>query len=151
MSLSSCVELSQEPINHASILVIDEDTVQWTIARSILEIMPLSLYHAASGEEAEALSASIGFDLVLMDRHLGARDGDACAARLRAQLCGARYAAILACTLDTEGAHGASVYDGLVIKPYSVLSLTKGVLLGLETMRQARLAASVAEARAALG
>ena len=149
MSLSSCVELSQEPINHASILVIDEDTVQWTIARSILEIMPLSLYHAASGEEAEALSASIGFDLVLMDRHLGARD--ACAARLRAQLCGARYAAILACTLDTEGAHGASVYDGLVIKPYSVLSLTKGVLLGLETMRQARLAASVAEARAALG
>jgi CheY-like chemotaxis protein len=147
------VELSQEPINHASILVIDQDPVQWTIARSILEIMPLSLYYAASGEEAEVLSASVGFDLVLMDRHLGARDGDACAVRLRTRLCGVRYAAILACALDTEGAHAASVYDGLVIKPYSVLSLTKGVLLGLETMREARrqagLTVSAADAGAA--
>lgn len=154
MSLSSCAGLSHEPISHASILVVDDNPHQWAIARSILETMPLSLYYAASSEEAEMLSASIGFDLVLMDRHLGVQSGDACAVRLRTRLCGARYAAILAFTSDPEGADDARAYDGLLIKPFSVLSLTKAVLLGLATMREARhqahLAASAAETSAAL-
>lgn len=148
MSLSSFAELSHEPIYQASILVVDDNTHQWAIARSILETMPLSLYYAASSEEAEALSASIGFDLVLMDRHLGAEDGDACAARLRTVLCGTRYAAILAFTSDPDGADAARVYDGLLIKPFTVLSLTKGVLLGLATMREARREARRGEAAA---
>jgi len=144
MSLSSSSELSREPIYQASILVVDDNEHQWAIARSILETMPLSLYYAASSEEAETLSGSVAFDLVLMDRHLGDQDGDICAARLRTFLSGERYAAILAFTSDPEGADAAQVYDGLLIKPFSVLSLTKGVLLGLETMRAARRAARLA-------
>lgn len=154
MSLSSCAGLSHEPISHASILVVDENPYQWTIARSILETMPLSLYYAASREEAEMLSAAIGFDLVLMDRHLGVQSGDACAASLRSRLSGARYAAILAFTSDPEGADDALIYDGWLIKPFSVISLTKAILLGLATMREARhqahLAANAAETSAAL-
>lgn len=154
MSLSTCAKLSHEPIFQASILVVDDNSHQWAIARTILETMPLSLYYAASSEEAESLSTSIGFDLVLMDRHLGAEGGDACAARLRTLLCGARYAAIVAFTSDPEGADAARVYDGLLIKPFTVLSLTKGVLLGLATMREARrearLSAGAAEASQAL-
>lgn len=141
MSLSPCSGSFGDSIIQATILVVDSNPHHWAIVRSILEALPLSLYYAQSGEEAEDLARSIGFDLVLMDPCLGAQDGDACAVRLRTLLCGPRYATILAFTSDPEGAGAAPVYDGSLIKPFTVLSLTEGVLLGLAAMRAARRAA----------
>lgn len=141
MSLYYCPEHLGESSIHAKILVVDSNPYHWTIVRSILEALPLSLYCVQSGDEAEVLARSIGFDLVLIDPCLGAQDGDACAVRLRSLLCGPRYAAILAFTSDPEGVGVAPVYDGTLIRPFSVLSLTEGVLLGLAAMRAARRAA----------
>ncbi len=109
------------------ILVADDNPINQTVARAVLEAAGAEIETAGDGSEALARLRAQAFDLVLMDVHMPVMDGIEAVSRIRAGEAGARDIPILALTGDAMGGEEARLkslgFDGLQHKPVQPAAL----------------------------
>lgn len=130
------------------ILVADDNPINQTVARAVLEAAGAEIETAGDGSEALARLRTQTFDLVLMDVHMPVMDGIEAVGRIRAGEAGAHDIAILALTGDAMGGEESRLrslgFDGLQHKPVQPAAL----ILAVAELMAARAAAAAGEVAA---
>jgi len=123
------------------ILVVDDNAINLTVARAILEAAEATVATAADGVQALELMNTEGFDVVLMDVHMPRMGGIEALKRVRAGEAGPRDIPIVAMTADAMAgvdaelmAHG---FDDVAAKPVNPVEL----ILTISELAQRDLAA----------
>ena len=145
-AVGSAAEVSELP--KLRILVADDNPINQTVARAVLEAAGAEIETAGDGSEALARLRAQAFDLVLMDVHMPVMDGIEAVSRIRSGEAGARDIPILALTGDAMGGEEARLkalgFDGLQPKPVQPAAL----ILAVAEIMQARGGVSTDEAAA---
>jgi two-component system, response regulator PdtaR len=88
----------------AWVLVVDDDETARTITRRMLESLGCMVDECATGDEAIAAVRDGQYDLILLDCHIGGRDGHSTAAEIRRCENDGRHIPIVALTADGDEA-----------------------------------------------
>jgi PAS domain S-box-containing protein len=115
------------------VLVVDDNSANRTLVRSILQTFGVGVEEACDGLEAVAMAGRGGFDLVLMDLRMPGLDGVEAARRIRAAAGSRGCAPMLAFSADRE----VDLCDGLFVdavsKPIDPEALLLAVARGCDT------------------
>jgi PAS domain S-box-containing protein len=83
---------------HARVLVVDDNAVNQTVARMMLERLGCRVEVAGNGQEAVEMVELLPFDVIFMDCEMPVLDGFAATAEIRRREAGRRHANIVAMT-----------------------------------------------------
>jgi signal transduction histidine kinase/ActR/RegA family two-component response regulator len=133
-------------IDGARVLVVDDNAINLTVARAILEAAGVVVVTADDGHQALAVLGGEDFDVVLMDVHMPGMDGIEAVRRIRAGEAGRVDIPILALTADAMAGDAerllAQGFDDAHPKPIRPAELLRAVAsLGLRAPEPARLSA----------
>jgi len=113
------------------VLVVEDNPINQTVARTILEAVGAAVEMAGDGIEALERLRTEAFDLVLMDVHMPRMDGIEAVRRIRAGEAGRADIAILALTADAMSGEEARLralgFNGLQAKPVQPLPLIQAI------------------------
>ncbi len=111
----------------AKVLIVDDNSVNLTVAEGLLEPIKVKIYKALNGKEAIALTKRENFDIILMDHMMPEMDGIETAKIIRRLHEEYRNIPIIAVTANAmEGAREMFISEGLedfIPKPVEVRTL----------------------------
>ena len=123
-------------LHAVSILVVDDNPINQTVARAVLEAAGAEIETASDGSEALERLRKGAFDLVLMDVHMPVMDGVEAVSRIRSGAAGRRDIPIIALTGEAMAGEEARLralgFDALQAKPVQPASLILSVARVLE-------------------
>jgi signal transduction histidine kinase/CheY-like chemotaxis protein len=123
------------------ILVVDDNRVNQTVARALLEAVGAQVVMADDGLQGLERLAADHFDLVLMDVHMPTMDGIEALARIRAGQGGPADIPVIALTADGMSGEAERLmtrgFDGVQSKPIQPAELLRAVAEGCERERPA--------------
>ena len=108
-----------------TVLVVDDDASIRFLCRVNLELDGCVVYEASSLDAARAALAGIDFDVVLLDVHVGNRDGKELLEELRLEHPDVAVA-LLTGSVDTPATAGCDA-DAVLSKPFALDELTETV------------------------
>jgi signal transduction histidine kinase/CheY-like chemotaxis protein len=121
------------------ILVVDDNRVNQTVARALLEAVGAEVVMADDGLQGLERLAADHFDLVLMDVHMPTMDGIEALARIRAGQGGPADIPVIALTADGMSGEAERLmtlgFDGVQSKPIQPAELLRAVAEGCDMPR----------------
>jgi CheY-like chemotaxis protein len=118
------------------ILVADDNPINQTVARAVLEAAGVSVETAADGAQALEQLRVGGFDLVLMDVNMPTMDGIEAVGRIRDGQAGRADVPVIALTADAMPGEETRLrglgFDGLQHKPVQPAALITAIAAALE-------------------
>ena len=113
------------------VLVVDDNSGNRELVRSVLEAVGVEVAEARDGEEGVAAAAITAYDAILMDLRMPRLDGVSAARRIRGGDGPSAAAPIIAFSADVRTGPLDPVFDGATPKPLTVMSLLSSLVLAL--------------------
>ena len=127
-------------LTHARVLVVDDNPINLTVVRAILEAAQAVIATASDGRKALARLRVEDFDVVLMDVHMPDMDGIEAVRRIRAGEAGRVDIPIMALTADAMACEAERLvrlgFDDAHAKPIQPAGLLEAVALLRQAGRQ---------------
>ncbi|WP_369825092.1 ATP-binding protein [Caulobacter sp. B11] len=127
-------------LTHARVLVVDDNPINLTVVRAILEAAQAVIATASDGRKALARLRVEDFDVVLMDVHMPDMDGIEAVRRIRAGEAGRVDIPIMALTADAMAGEAERLvrlgFDDAHAKPIQPAGLLEAVALLRQAGRQ---------------
>jgi len=127
-------------LTHARVLVVDDNPINLTVVRAILEAAQVVVATASDGRQALARLRVEDFDVVLMDVHMPDMDGIEAVRRIRAGEAGRVDIPIMALTADAMAGEAERLvrlgFDDAHAKPIQPAGLLEAVALLRQAGRQ---------------
>jgi len=132
-------DILPEALPALRILVADDNPINQTVARAVLEAAGVAVETASNGAEALERLRVESFDLVLMDVNMPVMDGVEAVGRIRHGQAGAADVPVIALTADAMAGEEARLrglgFDGLQHKPVQPATLIAAIARAVEAHR----------------
>ncbi len=127
----------------ARILIVDDNEMNLEVERKLLTGTEIQVDTALSGEEALSRTASVRYDLILMDHLMPEMDGITCMQQIRKQAEGFNNHVPIVVLTANAGSENRELYsnsgfDGYLVKPVTGLQLEETVLSHLPASKVTR-------------